>query len=167
MAGLMPIIFECTSDIGIPSYGATILEPGASGSYAGHGCHRDQRVAIERALLESAQSRCVYIAGARDDLMRRNFITMKGMSQDGLKDMYNSLPSTDVHTDTVDTSDEIAYILQKLKDKGFNKVFRKVLHTGTLNNQDFAVVRIFVPGLEVPQFDSWYPSKRCYGRTGN
>ncbi|HXB13219.1 MAG TPA: hypothetical protein VNZ45_14630, partial [Bacteroidia bacterium] len=108
-----------------------------------------------------------YIAGARDDLMRRNFITMKGISQDGLKDMYNSLPFTDVHTEVVDTSDEIAYILKKLSNKGFNKVFRKVLHTGKLNNQDFAVVRAFVPGLEVPQFDSWYPSKRCYGRTGN
>lgn len=78
-AGVLVGAWDITSDIGVPSFLARIVDapearndrmlPPASGS----GCHPDPAVALARALTEAAQSRLSYIAGSRDDLYRSNY----------------------------------------------------------------------------------------------
>jgi ribosomal protein S12 methylthiotransferase accessory factor len=66
-------VWDLTSDIGLPVYGAAIMEDPrepawrALGLYQGFGCHLDAGVALSRALCEAAQTRLTYIAGSRDD----------------------------------------------------------------------------------------------------
>lgn len=156
-AGLVPMVMEATTDIGIPVYGAILLDPtGAEeGAYMGYGCRMNPAEALDRAVLEAVQSRVVYIAGARDDLMRRNFLLLKKLDRSGISSVYRATAKPAFNPAKVTSS-----IIDRLQSAGFNKVFRKVLHEGTLNGASFAVVKVFVPGLEVPQFDNWHPSKR-------
>ena len=68
--GVRSVLFDCTCDTGVPTYQALLVDEvvPATGSYAGYGAHLDPGVAMIRALLEAVQSRCVYVAGSRDDL---------------------------------------------------------------------------------------------------
>jgi ribosomal protein S12 methylthiotransferase accessory factor len=157
-AGLIPIVSESTTDIGIPVYGTILLDAGDPyiGSYMGYGCRSDSDSALDRSLLEAVQGRCVYIAGDRDDLMRRNFVMLKGYNNFKSIAAFREMRTVKYQSHSIDVS-----VQEKLNSAGFTKVYRKVLHEGLLNGQSFAVVRVFVPGLEVPQFDYWHPSKRC------
>ena len=38
------------------------------GLYKGYGCHLSSHIAVRRSICEAAQSRAVFIAGARDDM---------------------------------------------------------------------------------------------------
>jgi len=69
--GLKLFLFSCASDISIPVYWAIIMDPSWR-ACGGWGCHLNPSVAAERAVLEAVQSRAVVIAGARDDLERRD-----------------------------------------------------------------------------------------------
>lgn len=66
-------IWDITSDIGVPAYGAAFMEDPREpawrslGLYQGFGCHLSAEVALLRALTEAAQTRLTYIAGSRDD----------------------------------------------------------------------------------------------------
>ena len=77
-AGLKVYLFDCTSDIPIKVYWAALVDP--SGDFfttAGWSCNLDSTVAAQSAMLEAIQSRCVYIAGARDDLMEGEYRSHK------------------------------------------------------------------------------------------
>jgi ribosomal protein S12 methylthiotransferase accessory factor len=66
-------VWDLTSDLGVPVYGAAIVvdpdQPAwrTLGAYWGFGCHLDPAIALGRALTEAAQTRVTYIAGSRDD----------------------------------------------------------------------------------------------------
>ena len=72
-AGVRVVVWDLTSDVGIPVFGCAILEDPdqpawrALGLYQGFGCHLAPEIALARALTEAAQTRLTYIAGARDD----------------------------------------------------------------------------------------------------
>ncbi|MEZ4359679.1 MAG: YcaO-like family protein [Kofleriaceae bacterium] len=72
-AGVRVVVWDLTSDVGVPVFGCTILEDPeqpawrALGVYQGYGCHLAPEIALARALTEAAQTRLTYIAGARDD----------------------------------------------------------------------------------------------------
>lgn len=72
-AGVRVVVWDLTSDVGVPVIGCAILEDPdqpawrALGMYQGFGCHPAPEIALGRALTEAAQTRLTYIAGARDD----------------------------------------------------------------------------------------------------
>lgn len=72
-AGVAVTVWDITSDIGVPAYGAAFMEDPREpawrslGLYQGFGCHLSAEVALLRALTEAAQTRLTYIAGSRDD----------------------------------------------------------------------------------------------------
>lgn len=157
-AGLVPVVFDMSSDIGIPAFGCYLLDPVETngGTYAGHGCHINPLVAMDRAILEAVQSRAVYIAGARDDLFRRSFLVLKSIDQRSMLDAYSKIPLQPFRytaTAELPEEEELQMILSKLQNKGITP-YRKVLH------KEFNVTRVFVPGLEPPVFDAYTPGKR-------
>ena len=67
--GARVFVYDCTSDFGIPAYACVIAEPERGlGLHRGAGCHSDGNVAVARAICEAAQTRCILMAGARDDI---------------------------------------------------------------------------------------------------
>ncbi|MCA9675320.1 MAG: YcaO-like family protein, partial [Myxococcales bacterium] len=72
-AGVHATVWDLGSDLGVPAYGAAILEDPAEpawralGMYQGFGCHLDPEIAVGRALCEAVQTRVTYVAGSRDD----------------------------------------------------------------------------------------------------
>ncbi len=72
-AGAAVGVWDLTSDVGVPVYGAALVadpdEPAwrPLGVYWGFGCHLDPAIALVRALTEAAQTRVTYVAGSRDD----------------------------------------------------------------------------------------------------
>src|ERR1700733_3132358 len=77
-ADLFPIIRDITSDLGIPSFFASVCDESITGypmAHCGLGTHPDAQVAIRRALLEVAQSRCVDIQAVREDILAPGTVT--------------------------------------------------------------------------------------------
>lgn len=77
-AGIAVILWETTTDVGIPSFLCTVVDRDQSAGrrmppVSGSGCHLRRRIALLRALTEAAQARLTIISGARDDLSARFF----------------------------------------------------------------------------------------------
>jgi ribosomal protein S12 methylthiotransferase accessory factor len=67
-AGVKVCICDATSDIGVPVYVCIMVDMKADiGPYKGYGCNLDSNIALQRAICEAAQSRAVFLSGARDD----------------------------------------------------------------------------------------------------
>jgi YcaO-like protein with predicted kinase domain len=72
-------IWDITSDVGVPAFGAAIMEDPrepawrALGLYQGFGCHLDPHVAVARALSEAIQTRVTYVSGSRDDFFPHDY----------------------------------------------------------------------------------------------
>jgi len=78
-AGVHVTVWDITSDVGVPAYGAAFMEDPREpawrslGMYQGFGCHLSAEVALLRALTEAAQTRLTYIAGSRDDFFPADY----------------------------------------------------------------------------------------------
>lgn len=78
-AGVHVTVWDITSDVGVPAYGAAFMEDPREpawrslGMYQGFGCHLSPTVALLRALTEAAQTRLTYIAGSRDDFFPEDY----------------------------------------------------------------------------------------------
>ncbi len=170
-AGLRPVVHDITSDIGVPTVFAAVLDeafPGLPMIHAGLGTHPDARVAVRRALTEAAQSRCVDIQGVREDLCpadaelsgfnahtRRISQVNRGMwtindspAQKGIA----ALPSA-VYDNV---QEDLEHILCHLQRRGINQV---IVVDFTPSGAPFAVVRVIVPELE-----SWSVNHAKLGR---
>ena len=72
-AGVGVVVWETTTDVGIPSFLCTATDKDRFTSrpmppVSGSGCHPRRGIALLRALTEAAQGRLTIISGARDDL---------------------------------------------------------------------------------------------------
>jgi ribosomal protein S12 methylthiotransferase accessory factor len=72
-------VWDITSDVGIPAFGAGLMEDPREpawrslGFYQGFGCHLDANVALARALSEAIQTRLTYVSGSRDDFFPHDY----------------------------------------------------------------------------------------------
>lgn len=157
-------LFDVTTDYQVPVIGSMLLDlnGNCAGIFTGYGAHLNIRVAALRAITEAVQSRAVYIAGARDDLFRRQFLLMKRVDHHRLDQMYNELELScplneyrQIEFNTV--KEELRYLLRLIKSRGVSEVYVKEL--GVRN--DVHVVRVFSPQCEPYRFDYWEPSLRC------
>lgn len=77
-AGVAVGVWDVTSDVGVPTYLARIVQADAGigttiRPATGYGTHLVPEIALVRALTEAAQSRLTFISGARDDMRREEY----------------------------------------------------------------------------------------------
>ncbi len=147
--------WETTSDLAVPSYFATILDLRSNSASAfaasGFGCHPAREIALLRALTEAAQSRLTVISGARDDMLRSNYI--KHASPGAFRRQRQTIEGyaprrsfAEAPTRAGETfADDIAWMLRRLQVAGLSQVMLVDL---TIPEIGIPVVRVVIPGLE-------------------
>jgi ribosomal protein S12 methylthiotransferase accessory factor len=158
-AGLKLFLFETTSEFKVPVYCAFIVDP--SGDFfttTGWGCDIMPYRAAEAAILEAIQSRCVYIAGARDDLLQKEYDIAKARDPREQMEYMEYIPfGVDLTGIKWDAQMwwEIEYIMDRLGTYAQN-VYYKLIDLGELK-----AVKTVILGLEPPIHELWKPSERC------
>lgn len=155
-AGAEARIVWCPTDIGVPTFLAYVVDRTPNvGVYKGYGSHLDPEVAMIRAVTEAVQSRTIFVAGARDDLLRPTYEAMKRsdvftpaqFTRGAVPVSVASLPH-----DATDTFDgDIEVLLDRLTRAGFDHVLARSLDAAAF---EVAVARVVVPGLE-PYLFQW------------
>jgi ribosomal protein S12 methylthiotransferase accessory factor len=162
IAGVRVFLFDATTDIGVPVYGAMLVDKEVpdTGVFLGYGCHLNPAKAMIRAITEACQSRCCYIAGARDDMYRRQFMVTR-KQQDAMNIFDEIPPSVDARTEDLSTETvhgDIELIISKLKSVGLNQVLVADL---SIKELPISVVRVIVPGCEGYMFETYTPGYRA------
>jgi YcaO-like protein with predicted kinase domain len=153
-AGVEAQIVWCPTEVGVPTCLAFIVDrnPGV-GVYKGYGCHLDPEIAMIRAVTEAVQSRTIFVAGARDDLMRATYEAMKRsdvLSPAEFRHNARLISVSDIPDRATPTfHGDIAVMLELLERAGFEHVLARELEASAF---EAAVARVIVPGLEPYQF---------------
>jgi YcaO-like protein with predicted kinase domain len=164
-AEVKPVLFDCTIDTSVPVYLAYVYD-GAQrhiGISRGSGAHLDPEVAMLRALTEAIQSRAVYIAGSRDDMLRRGLTALQVHDDRRAIQYMESVPPTVDAGGLVSQAmpvfeADVHILLRKLRLAGLDRV---VVFDLTHPGFDISVVRVTVPGLEGYRFDGTAPGRRA------
>lgn len=158
-AGLKLYLFYCTVDIPLPVYLAVLVDPALGGFFttAGWGSDIDPVRAAHKAVIEAIQSRCVYIAGARDDLLIEDYDKHKDRDPFEQIAFADTLPFA--HTLPAcsweqSVEQKLALVLNRLGEWKENVYFNSI-PVGPL----FAVKTVIL-GLEPPRNALWVPSRR-------
>lgn len=160
LSGCKMYLFHCTYDIQIPAYWAILVDREEGiGQFGGYGCHINSCVAAMRAMLEAVQSRAVYISGARDDILRRDFYYNKYRSAKLVMSELDPIERTAAVPFSQDAEltcqEEFDLVIQALgpwADKLYYKHFdlKDGIH----------VIKAFIPGLEQPIMgEDWRPMR--------
>ena len=159
-AGLFPSIRDMTSSIGIPAFFASVTDESISGypmAHSGLGANPNAEVAIRRALLELAQSRCVDIQAVREDILppgaaaeyfamhtrRVEVINRESWYFGGSKRLkkLSDVPSNSFAT----IEEDLQFLLQRFAACGLDQI---IVIDFTPNLITHSVVRVLVPGIE-------------------
>ena len=144
-AGVSVVIWDMTTDIGIPAFTCLIAE----GTEEGMGCHPDRNVALLRALTEAAQCRLGSISGSRDEPPpwdQRNQAPDPGPPADVAGEAVRAF--TAVPTFAGDSLEaDVSWELDGLRTAGLSEV---VVVDLTREEFGIPVVRVIIPGLEGP-----------------
>jgi len=154
-AGIAVAAWDVTSDLGIPTYLAGIVETVPNlfhqvGLACGSGAHLDPTVALIRALTEAAQARLTRIAGSRDSMDPQSIDALKRRTIDVRVDQdellagpmsFRTAPPFDGRT----FDDDIGFVIGRLCECQLDQVV-----VVDLSREDWpvSVVRVIVPGLE-------------------
>ena len=150
-------VWDITSDIGIPAYACVIMDQPDSaawrvhGAYSGFGCHLAPAIGLLRALTEAVQSRLTFIAGSRDDMFRRDYISLQLDEAQHIRwrelcdpvRLRSFSQRSSLATDTFEG--DVSTILDRLQEVGVNSAV--IIN---LTKPEFAipVVKVMVPSLE-------------------
>jgi ribosomal protein S12 methylthiotransferase accessory factor len=153
-AGVEAQIVWCPTDIGVPTCLAHIIDRRSGvGVYKGYGCHLDPEVAMIRAVTEAVQSRTIFVAGARDDLLRATYEAMKRsdvLTPEEFGRGARLISVSDIPDRTTTSFDgDIVVMLELLQRAGFEHVLARELEASAF---EVSVARVVVPGLEPYQF---------------
>jgi YcaO-like protein with predicted kinase domain len=155
-AGVRVIVWDLTSDVGVPVIGCSILEDPEQpmwrplGLYQGFGCHPAPEVALARALTEAAQTRLTYIAGARDDFFPFDYA--RTTDRQLLRLIWEELAQTPYEPvlfgelpqlATADLGDDLEAVVARLTACGNRQVIAVDLSRPDMN---VPVVKVLVPG---------------------
>jgi ribosomal protein S12 methylthiotransferase accessory factor len=153
-AGVDTILEWCPVDIGVPTAMAYIVDRRRNvGVYKGYGCHLDPEIAMVRAVTEAVQGRTVFVAGARDDLLRSHFEALKRsdtLNGDEMSRGARIVSVADIpNRATASFHGDIAVMIEMLQRAGFDRVLARELDASEF---EVSVVRVIVPGLEPYRF---------------
>jgi len=158
-SGLILQTVNATTEIGVPIAAAYLKEHegGTTGSFKGMGAGLSMSTALVRAVTEAAQSRCLIVAGARDDLFEtsRSASVSKPAPRHEIP-VGNLEAGTDYATGSV--TGDIEWMVTQLVASGFERVI-VIRHTAP--EDPVQVVRVIVPGLEGYPFSSAAPGQRA------
>ena len=138
--GLLP------SRLDIPVFRAAVWSPEFPVTSIGWGAHGDAGVALSRAVTEAAQSRLTAIVGSRDDLPRvyEHVRTSDGRSP---AEQAPGRPWSRIANGLTVGFDDIAAELRWLCEKAARVTGREPLAVDLSTQDDFAVAKVFAPGL--------------------
>jgi ribosomal protein S12 methylthiotransferase accessory factor len=142
-------VVDATSEIGVPTFVATVRDAPEErvGFFGGSGASTDVGVAIVRAVTEAFQSRCILVAGARDDIFASR--RRAALSEGPKVPPPSSDPPREVTTGglvgATTLVDRIAWVLERLRRSGHASV---IVLRHTAPGDLVQVVRVIVPGLE-------------------
>jgi ribosomal protein S12 methylthiotransferase accessory factor len=169
-AGLRLDVVDITSDIGVPTFHALLLDPQypAPGGerrprrFFGSGTHPDPGVAVFRALSEAIQSRLIVIQAARDSYNRFRTPARtptrapKGQPRVRLRTarfgQVRGFRSSDLHAD-------LSFVLGRLRAAGVTQCVAVDL---TNPAWSIPVARVRIPGLSPYSVNMRRPGPRCF-----
>lgn len=175
-AGLFPFLYQCPNELGIPVFGCSLFGTDGVGYFAGYGAHLLPRVAAQRAILESVQSRACYISGARDDLYRRDFLLLKQANSkqmigllDKLAPVKRTWPefASGFVTDGYefrDSSEEFHSLINFLENGSINQLYYRVLRVEEFGDSSLTIVHAIAPQLEGVWCEYWKTNGRAQRR---
>ncbi len=151
-AGLRAAVRDCTVDTCVPVFMAQLFDERDRhvGIFGGWGAHLDAEIALVRAMTEAAQSRVIFVSGARDDIFRLD--ERMARHEDTASTVAKlSAPGTRAHTaqfpggSTSTFEGDIHVLVERLSRAGARQVI-----IVDLTRDDFGVpvVRAIVPDLE-------------------
>jgi ribosomal protein S12 methylthiotransferase accessory factor len=153
-AGTQAHILWCPTEIGVPVFVAFLLDrrPGV-GTYKGYGCHLDPEIAMIRAVTEAVQGRTIFVAGARDDILRPAYEGNKRSTAIAALELERErerVSTSDVPNRATNSfHGDVAVMLDLLGRAGFEHVLVRELDASAF---ECSVVRVVVPGLAPYQF---------------
>lgn len=160
-AELRFFVFDCTHEIGVPTYKVFVhdLAVVRAGSFGGYGTSLDPGVALCRAVTEAMQSRGLIIAGSRDDQFG------SGRDASILHSNHYATPDkgctqVKIYPDSSTGSilGDLERVISLLADAGMKQILIK---RHTLPEDPVQVVRVVVPGLEGYLFEQYTPGPRA------
>ncbi|WP_438014919.1 YcaO-like family protein [Sorangium sp. So ce315] len=172
-AGVVPFLWDITSDVGVPAFCCTLVERAPNlyrpiAPMVGFGCHPSRGVALLRAITEAAQSRLTVITGVRDDVRARG----NGPDDDlrearrFLEEHAGEAPqrsfddAPDHAGETLD--DDVAWEIERLRTAGLHQIVAVDL---TRPELEIPVVRVVIPGLEsLDDVPGYIPGARAQRR---
>jgi ribosomal protein S12 methylthiotransferase accessory factor len=147
---VMPILFDCTLDIGVPTFIAYIydMERG-NGLFKGYAAHLDPVVAQCRAICEAVQGRAVYMSGSRDDVTHKFFTHTKNENESSFVVKLLSEKQTVSSNFREDKSgatflQDINLVLKLLDQAGIPEPLIKVYK----HSYPCSVLKVMIPTLE-------------------
>jgi ribosomal protein S12 methylthiotransferase accessory factor len=176
-AGILPRVWDITSDIGMAAFvcdiPAVVDVPSGLRRFRGSGCHPDRGVALARALTEAAQIRLTHITGIRDDLPPAHYeeglaqkigaALLDSLSQSAPGRRFQDVPSYVCD----DLMHDVVWELERLAAAGLERAVAVDL---TRSEFDIPVVRLVVPGLEwewhAPSYKPGRRARRVMDRGG-
>jgi YcaO-like protein with predicted kinase domain len=170
-AGLSAVVWDLTSDSGIPVFQCLIFEQdGGDGrdlfAAMGMGSHTSREIALLRAMTEAAQSRLTLIAGSRDDVFRQEYQLAAGaagfveqqrtlLKYSPPDRLFNKVPSASFPT----FNEDLDWLIDRLTGIGVERLMMV-----DLTKADFGipVVRVVIPKLEAfDEVPSYSPGNRA------
>jgi ribosomal protein S12 methylthiotransferase accessory factor len=159
-AGLFPVVRDITSELGIPAFFASVCDESITGypmAHCGLGAHPNADVAIRRALLEVAQSRCVDIQAVREDILPPGTVTGRFAPHTRRVDVINRESwcfTSSKHLRKLKEivshpfptiGEDLQFLLQRFAACGLNQI---IVVDFTPKQTQYSVVRVIVPGIE-------------------
>ncbi len=159
------VLLDCTSDIGVPTFLAYLLDrhQRAQGFFRGYGTHLDPLIAVSRALTEAAQCRCIIVAGSRDDFFWSDMRQARQADNDrraaGFLELVPTVDLAALPSAATDTFEgDVRVLLDRLAAAGLDRI--GVLDL-TNPRYELPVLRVFVPGLEGYRTSYYRPGGRA------
>jgi YcaO-like protein with predicted kinase domain len=159
-AAVRPMLFDCTVDTNVPVYMAYIYDELARnvGVFRGYGAHLDPEIAMVRALTEAAQSRLIYIAGARDDFFKENLLSLQIADSRRFVQKLEALPAiVEAPAGPLPVYQsfeaDIYGCMDRLRPAGVEQIIVLDL---TQPGFDICVVKVIIPPLEGYPFRDFY-----------
>jgi YcaO-like protein with predicted kinase domain len=149
-------VIDMTTDIGVPAFTAIISDPVDNGAHVtryahsgGCGCHPSRRRAMEKAIVEAAQSRITRITGSRDDMPASTYAAAEGADRQALAGMLAFAISGSSRKRPCfafgDTpAENVVLLAERLKECGIEEM----VVVPIANDFGISVLRVIVPGLQ-------------------
>ena len=140
-AGARIFIFDARNETRLPCFMGLIVDTERLGLWRGYGAHSDKHIALTRAICETAQTRAILMAGARDDILWQRHQKLMIDSE-----AANWVELLDKQTSSIDFNDYPSLdgsVFDRMAEVG-----RRVLVVDLpIPDAPFFVVKVLVPGF--------------------